>query len=159
MPLHIVEIRDEITIARKARVLVVGGEDAAETLAIERALKGVDVAWDEEQTDAQPYEAELCQTPDDVELAQLLAASRRPAGLDADEQARFDALLLTSGIGTSELLRFNERHSPGSTFGQDDEETAPTRFCPTCQDVGHCDVAGICRATCQMLGGEDSIDG
>ena len=161
MAIHVVEVTDKITIRRRARLLIASAEPMAGKVAIDRAVKGVDVTWDEEQIDAQPYEAALCQADDDVEMIALLVASLRPAGLDQDERIRFDTLLLTSGIEHGELRRFSDRCLPdhGSNAPADDgEPPEPTQFRPTCPDMGACDNVGICRTRGQMLDGEAPVD-
>lgn len=105
-----VRVTDTVTYERWTTVLIDVEDDAdlddAQELAIERARRG-DVDWDEDQVDSSPYEVEVFDEAED--FAEVLRASRRPAGLDHDEQQEFDKLRRRLEVTDGELRRWSER--------------------------------------------------
>lgn len=118
MPIKIVTVSDTITVARSVTLVVHidpdemdGDEDSIKELAIETAENGP-TEWDEEQVDAQPYEAEI-EEGDGERLAELLTLDQSRL-LDFEERAEMERLIALFNVSEKSLFAFREQFPFGS---------------------------------------------
>jgi hypothetical protein len=108
MPVFLINVSDELTIQRSATLLVEADNmtDAKE-IALERCHYGIDIDWDEEQIDAEPYDVSGVDDEMAGELVELITTDKtRPGPLDHDERERMEELIRYYHVSNKEIGRF-----------------------------------------------------
>jgi hypothetical protein len=111
MKYYLVNVSDKLTIERWSTLIIEADDHyEAEEAALMRcrAIRS-NVTWDEEQTDATPYQVEVVRGRHEMaELVDLIIAEKtRPEPLDEVERSRMEHLISKFQVPSEEISRFH----------------------------------------------------